>query len=197
MKIDYSNFILNRKDFQDVLNMFKRLLKKEFPKTICKIRVMPGGIELSTTGIYRCINCETTGLYEILVPLKLLYAYAISNQPAMMEFTFRDGELQCGSSIFSSPMIKVKNWGTSADDGLHINYSDLDLIKVAFEQGDKYLEEHNLTGAYKELTAKLEKDLYQSYLALEGYGITQKDIRNLVYGKFHFMYQVSKEKKDK
>ena len=38
-----SKFIIDRKELNEALNTFKRLLKKKFDSTICNLRVMPGG----------------------------------------------------------------------------------------------------------------------------------------------------------
>jgi hypothetical protein len=145
---------------------------------------MPGGVEFSTTGIYWCINCETVGLYEILIPIKILFAYTSHGEQATMDFTFRDGEMKCGNSIFSSPLIKLKNWSTSSGDSLKMNYSDLDIIKLAFKEGDTYLEDRYMMGAYKNILARLEEEIYSVSLILEKYGVSRMDIRNFLFDKF-------------
>ena len=100
MESIYSAFSLDRKELHKLIMMFKRHLAKKFDASICKIRVMPGGVEFSTAGIYLCLNCETVGLYEILVPLKLLFAYSSHGTQPLMSFTFREGEMTCGNSIY-------------------------------------------------------------------------------------------------
>jgi len=56
-----SKVTLDRKELNDALSTFKRLLKKKFDITICNLRVMPGGIELSTPGIMRAIHgCKSS-----------------------------------------------------------------------------------------------------------------------------------------
>jgi hypothetical protein len=68
---------------------------------------MPGGIEISGEGIYKTINGETEGLCEAFVPLKLLYSYSSLSKSKEISFSLREGELVCGSSIFTIPSIKI------------------------------------------------------------------------------------------
>jgi len=103
MEVVFSAFALDRKELHKLIMMFKRHLAKKFDASMCKIRVMPGGVEFSTAGIYLCMNCETEGLYEILVPMKLLFAYTSHGTQPLMSFRFQEGEMKCGNSIYSSP----------------------------------------------------------------------------------------------
>ena len=184
MIVDHSAFTLDRKELQSVMKMFTRIMGKSFEPAICKIRVMPGGVEFSTAGIFRCINCNTIGLYEILVPIKLIYAYTSHGHYAKMDFMFKEGEMRCGISVFSSPYIKLRNWQQSSFDKLPVNYSDLDIIKLAFTEGEEYLEDHHFKDAYKLATDRLEKAIEEAANSLEYYGISKADIRNMVYDKY-------------
>ena len=183
MESIYSAFSLDRKELHKLIMMFKRHVAKKFDASICKIRVMPGGVEFSTAGIYLCLNCETVGLYEILVPLKLLFAYTSHGTQPLMSFTFREGEMTCGNSIYSSPLIKLKNWRTTSGDSLKMNYSDLDIMKLAFTEGETFLEERNMKGTYKLILEKLDEEVYSAFIILEKYGLSRMDIRNLVFEK--------------
>ena len=171
------------------MKMFKRIMGKTFEPAICKIRVMPSGVEFSTAGIYRCINCNTVGLYEILVPIKLIYAYASHGQHEKMDFSFKHGEMRCGISIFSSPYIKLKNWQIASFDKLPVNYSDLDIIKLAFMEGEEYLQDHQFKDEYKNATDRLEKEIEEAANILGKYGITKADIRSMTYSKFRSMFR--------
>ena len=105
----YSKFSIDRKELKDTLNVFKKLLKRKFDSTICTLKIIPGGIELSTPGIMRTIYCETEGQQEFLVPVKLLYAYSSTSANKTMNFILYEGKMECDKSIYSSPKIKIIN----------------------------------------------------------------------------------------
>ena len=91
--------------------------------------------------------------------------------------------MKCGISIYSSPLIKLKNWRTTSGDSLKMNYSDLDIMKLAFKEGENFLEERNMKGTYKLILEKLDEEIYSAFIILEKYGLSRMDIRNLVFEK--------------
>jgi len=175
-----SKVTLDRKELNDALSTFKKLLKKKFDITICNLRVMPGGIELSTPGIMRAIHGETEGLYEFLVPIKILYAYSSSSMNKTMNFIFHEGKLECDKSIYSSPMIKMKNWQQTSIDNVAMNYSNTDLLKLGLEKGAQYLEENNLVGDFKKAQNNLELDIHSAMEILSKYELKKQDIRDII-----------------
>lgn len=175
-----SKFILDRKELSHALLAFKRLIKKGFDTTICNLRVMPGGVEISTPGIARSIHGKTEGLYEFLVPIKILFAYSSSSTNATMSFVFREGQMECDRSIYSSPMIKIKNWQPSPIDELPMNYTDTDVIRLAYKKGVDYLEENNLQDVYKKALNNMEVDIHSVMEVLSKYELTKQDIRDVI-----------------
>ena len=105
-----SVFTVKTVDLQESLTRIKRFNKKYFKEGIIKIRMMPGGIELSTIGVFEFVHGQTEGLAEVFAPLKLLFAFAQDCTHDSVTFKFRKGELECGNSIFSSPHISIKDW---------------------------------------------------------------------------------------
>lgn len=103
-----SKFTIDRKELNQTLIVFKKLLKRKFDSTICTLKVAHDGIELSTPGIMRTIYCEAEGQYEFLVPIKLLYAYSSTSANKTMSFILFEGKMECDKSIYSSPKIKLK-----------------------------------------------------------------------------------------
>ena len=175
-----SKFILDRKELNHALLAFKRLIKKGFDTTICNLRVMPGGVEISTPGIARSIHGETEGLYEFLVPIKILFAYSSSSTNPTMSFVFRDGQMECDRSLYSSPMIKIKNWQSTPIDELPMNYTDTDVIKLAYKKGADYLEENNLQDVYKKALNNMEVDIHSVIEVLSKYELKKQDVRDLI-----------------
>lgn len=175
-----SHFTLVRKDLHRSMLTFKRLIKKGFDTTMCNIRIMPGGIEVSTQGIIQNIQGETEGLYEFLIPIKIIMAYTISGSNSKMSFVLRDGQIECDKSTFSSPMIKMKNWQAPPVDELPINYTDTHVIKLAYQKGPEYIQENNLQDIYKKAQNNLEIDIHSVMEILSKYELKKQDIRDVI-----------------
>lgn len=176
-------FKINTFEINKVLLEFKRLQKKYFETGIAKIRVMPGGIEISGQGIYKSIHGETEGLSEVFVPLKLLYTFSSFCKMPTISFIVRNGELQCGSSIYSLPIIKVETWYNSPDLQLSINSDDFSILKEALLKGDESMKKHNLDERVKIANTKLIKSVNDAYASLKVFKISKNDIMNLVVAK--------------
>jgi hypothetical protein len=111
---------------------------------------MPGGIEISTIGVAEAVHGETEGYCEVFVPLKLLYACVFANKQEYIKFTFREGELECGSSMFSNPQIQISTWRSKVELELTINPSDIEILILG----------------YKNLSDILQYNLYQRHESL-------------------------------
>lgn len=175
-----SRFTLDRKELHQALLTFKRLIKRGFDKTICTVRIMPGGIEISTPGILRNIHGETEGLYEFLVPVKIIMAYTASGSNKNMSFVLREGQMECDKSTFSSPMIKMKNWQAPPVDELPINFTDIDVIKLGHRLGTDYLKEKNLEDLYRSAMNTMELDIHSTMEILSKYEVEKDDVRSAI-----------------
>lgn len=175
-----SQLVVDRKELYLAVMFFKKLLKKGFDRTICNLRVMPGGLEIFTPGIVRNVHGETDGLYEFLVPLKVLLAYSSAGSNKNITLVFREGEMKCDGFLYTSPMIKMKNWQRPPVEELPVNYTDTDIIKLGYRKGVDYLEEHNLQDLYKGALNKMEVDIHSLMEILSVYELTKQDLRNLI-----------------
>ena len=176
-------FKIETPEITKVLLEFKKLQKKYFETGIVKIRVMPGGIEISGQGIYKTIHGETKGLSEVFVPLKLLYSFISVCKTPTISFIFRNGELQCGSSIYSLPSIKVETWYNSPDLDLSINADDFSVLKEAMRKGDEYMKKHNLDERVRIANTKLTKSVNDAFASLKAFKVSKNEIMNLVIAK--------------
>lgn len=122
-----TSFRVNTIEINKALKEYQKLNKRFFERGVAKIRVMPGGIEISGEGIYKTINGQTEGLCEAYVPIKQLYSYSSLSKATEISFTITEGELRCGSSIFAIPSIKIESWYNSDDLDLSINSNDFEI----------------------------------------------------------------------
>jgi hypothetical protein len=178
-----TKFTVGTSEINKVLLEFKKLQKKFFDTGNAKIRVMPGGIEISGQGLYKTINGETEGLSELFVPLKLLYSFSSFSKLPKITFLFRRGELHCGSSIFSLPSIKVETWYNSPDLDLCLNSDDFSILREALLKGNEHMEKHNLAENVKIANAKLINSVNDAYTSLRAFRISKNEIMDLVIAK--------------
>ena len=176
-------FTIATLDINQVLLEFKKLQRKFFESGVAKIRVMPGGIEISGQGIYKTIHGETEGLSEVFAPLKLMYSFSAYCKTKTITFTFRNGELKCGSSIYTLPSIKVETWYNSPDLNLSINADDFSILKEAMLKGDEIMKKHNLDEKVKIANTKMIKSVNDAYTSLKAFKISKAEIMELVLSK--------------
>jgi len=177
-----SVFTVKTVDLQESLTRIKRFNKKYFKEGIIKIRMMPGGIELSTIGVFEFVHGQTEGLAEVFAPLKLLFAFAQDCTHDSVTFKFRKGELECGNSIFSSPHISIKDWFYTTETNLSIKPTDIELLKLGHQNIGEIFR-YNKHDEYLRAKAKLDKAITESYGILKVYNIKREEIEKLVQEK--------------
>lgn len=171
------------KELKKSLSRIKRFNPNYFKSGIVKIRMMPGGIELSTIGIFEVVPGYTQGLAEVYVPLKLIYAFTKTYTNEEITFTFRTGEMECGSSIFSYPEIKVETWYNTPDVDLSMRPRDFELLKMGYLNLEK-VKQYNLHKEYLNAKNKMDKTIRECHGMLELYEIKKEDIEELIVQKF-------------
>jgi hypothetical protein len=174
------SFKVGTKNINKVLLEFKKLQKNFFETGKAKIRVMPGAIEICGQGIYKTVHCETDGLGEVFVSLKLLYSFSSSCKISSISFKFRDSELECGSSVCSLPGLKVETLHNSPDLDLTINADDFSVLREAFLKGDELMQNYNLDERVKLANTNLIKSVNDAYSSLKAFRITKKEIMDLI-----------------
>lgn len=155
---------------------------KYFKEGTGKIRLMPGGIEISTIGIFEAIPGKTDGLAEIYAPLKLMLAFVKDSKSHEITFTFRKGEMQCGNSVFTYPHIKVESWYNSPDTNLSIKPTDLELLRLGYKDINEILK-YDLYSDYIKAKTKMNKSIVEAYGILKFYEITKEEVEDLISKK--------------
>ena len=178
-----TQFTAEKEDLVVALTQIKRLQKKYFEKGVCKIRVMSGGVELSTVGIFLCVHAETTVECEVFVPLKLLYVFVFESTTPMIEFKFKNGSMQCGSVVYEMPEIKVQYWLDQPTLDFNINYSDKELLKLYLTQGDSKITDPSMQSRLRSAKMKMSKSITEAYGSLSQYGITKEELSLIVKKK--------------
>lgn len=98
-------------------------------------------------------------------------------------FIFRNGELGCGSSIYSSHTIKVEPVFTTTDNVLHNNFSKKTILKYWLNNTEKENEKIGLTATIEVVKHQLKTDIQEALLLLCQYNVVYEDLEELVKKK--------------
>ena len=102
-----STYTLNAKNLKQALSSMKRVAGKSYNNDVLKISVLPDKVEIAIQGVTKFLTSQTEGFADIFIPTKVLEAYMQTTSTANITFTFKEGEMQCGSSIYNSKAIRI------------------------------------------------------------------------------------------
>ena len=159
-------------------------LSGRFTKTtLIQIRVLRSGIEITLKGITKKIQCNTNGEADISLPVALLKGYLSGGIGADKTFLFRNGELSCGASIYSSQAIKVEPVFTITENVLHNNLSKNAILKYLLINSEKENERLGLKNTIEIAKHHLKTEINETLLLLKQYNIIYEDVEDLIKKK--------------
>ena len=182
--METTTFIIDRKKFHIELLSIKKLTPKSFKAGIAQINVLPDQIELHTVGITKYFSAQTEGYVDVFVPFRLLFAYASTMTTSELKFVVKQGEIQCGSSTFSSPDVKVRPIFIADNGVLPLNANEFDLLRYAYKASESELDNFGLTKNVDKAQERLKARLTQAFDILAYYHVTYKELENLIIKKF-------------
>jgi hypothetical protein len=109
--------------------------------------------------------------------MKLFYDFAKSNKSEFITFTFNEGELKCGSSIYSLGSIKLEKVDWNDDLDLQINYDEYSLIYEFLNNGIGFIEKHQLEQKLEKANSNLNSSINKAFELLKFYKIKKEDLR--------------------
>ena len=112
--------------------------------------------------------------------MKLFYDFAKSNKSEFITFTFNEGELKCGSSIYSLGSIKLEKVDWNDDLDLQINYDEYSLIYEFLNNGIGFIEKHQLEQKLKKANSNLNSSINKAFELLKFYKIKKEDLRKFI-----------------
>jgi len=95
--------------------------------------------------------------------MKLFYDFAKSNKSEFITFTFNEGELKCGSSIYSLGSIKLEKVDWNDDLDLQINYDEYSLIYEFLNNGIGFIEKHQLEQKLEKANSNLNSSINKAF----------------------------------
>ena len=177
-----ASFNVELKELNSNLITLSKLSGRFTKTTLIQIRVLRTGIEITSKGITKKIQCHTNGEADIQLPIALLKTY-LTNTSDYKTFIFRNGELGCGNSIYSSNKIKVDPVFTTTENVLHNNLSKIAILKYWLTNTEKENERLGLTATIKVARNHLKTDIQEALLVLNQYNVVYEDLEELVKKK--------------
>jgi hypothetical protein len=182
--VETTSFILDRKKFHHEMLSIKKLTPKYFKTGVAQINILPEQIEIHVVGITKYISALTEGCYDVLVPIRLLYAYSSTITTPELKFEVKPGEIRCGVSVFSSPEIKLRPIFNTNNDVMPLNADEFDLLKYAYRASESELADFGLSQKVKNAQEKLRISISEALIILGNYRITYSDLEDLIIKKF-------------
>lgn len=162
-----------------------RLSGRFTKSSVIQIRVLNAAIEITSKGITKRINLNTNGEADISLPVILLKGYLTGSTDPYKTFIFRNGELGCGSSIYSSHTIKVEPVFTTTENVLHNNLSKKTILKYWLNNTEKENERIGLTATIEVVKHQLKTDIEEALFLLCQYNVKYEDLEELVKRKLN------------
>ena len=122
-----ASFNVELKELNSNLVTLSKLSGRFTKTTLVQIRVLRTGIEITSNGITKKIQCHTNVEADISLPVALLKGYLSGSN--YKTFIFRKGELGCGASIFSSSAITINPIFTNRENVLPNNLNKNTILK--------------------------------------------------------------------
>jgi len=178
-----STFTINTKEIKAALIAMNRIGSKFTKASMLKITVLTDKIEIATQGITKILKAETDGLADISVPALLIKGYVSTSSSATMQFTFKQGELKCGSSLFSSPFIRIETVFNIPENDLPINATRMSVLRFEANKSKEEIERLNLGPSITYANRTLRDKIHKALEYLDDYEVTFNDLHELIQKK--------------
>ena len=178
-----ASFSVEVKELNSTLISLSKLSGRFTKTTLVQIRVLRSGIEITSKGITKKINYHTNKEADISLPGALLKGYLKGTSDLYKNFVFRNGELGCGLSIYSSSAIIVNPVFTNRENVLPNNLSKISILKYWLSNNEKENERLGLTATIEVAKHHLKTDINETLLLLKQYNIMYDDVEDLIKKK--------------
>lgn len=180
-----ASFTATIKELNSTLITLSKLSGRFTKTTIIQIRVLRSGIEITSKGITKKIQGHTNGEADISLPVALLKGYLTGSINTDKTFVFRNGELGCGLSIYSSYSIKVEPIFNTRENVLPNNLTKKTILKYWVTNTVKENERLGLTATIEVAKHHLKTDINEVLLLLSQYNVVYEDLEDLIKKKLN------------
>ena len=180
-----ASFSVEVKELNSTLITLSKLSGRFTKTTLIQIRVLRSGIEITSKGITKKIQGHTNGEADIYLPVALLKGYLTGSTDLYKTFLFRNGELGCGLSIYSSYAIKLEPIFTTRENVLPNNLTKKTILTYWVNNSEKENERLGLTASIEVAKHHLKTDINEALLLLSQYNVVYNDLEDLIREKLN------------
>lgn len=178
------SFTVKTKEFKKALDKIF-LLQKRSKVAELKISVYDEEVKIEVQGITQIVKGETKGMGDVIVPSKILKAYLQTTTASVISFAFRNGELECGSSIYNSSAIQVSLSLLKPENELPINITPISLLRIATNKSPEEIKEMGLESRYNSARRRLSMKINEAVEVLKDYNVTFDELKAIIYQKLN------------
>lgn len=154
--------------------------------TFCEVTIRDNKASFSIPGSEYWIDCTTNGFVKFSTNLFYLFDIIKSHNDNDITFEIYNDHIKLGSLIFAVNTSIIENANILKSIDIPINYNDTHLLTLINDGYTKEeIEFNNLQNKIYLAEAKLNNKIGKSFYLLKEYGVTRKDIEQLVYSKLH------------
>lgn len=176
-------FKATKKDLNRAITIVQYRNKRIKSSGLMRISVLPDAVEFFNHGVSHKVAAETEGLADVSLPDHLIEAYLDTLKLPIISFTFKPGQLICGSSIFSSPAISVEAFMSTKESPIPVNADDFTILRCCHNKEKKWLEDYELASTYKSVQSRMNYNIHKATEILALYKITAEDLKEMVRKK--------------
>lgn len=169
-------FKVDRKKLLSSLKVFKQMSASLYKTGNIRIRVLNQGIELFGIGLIKFIEADTETLFDVYVPLRLIYDYTNTSKVEKISFYFKEGMIKCGNFTLNSPYISLSDLGrTLADDD--VVYDDYTILKHYYNNDLDFIKHNKLESRLTDALKYLDESVNKSFKNFKDFKVKKDDLK--------------------
>lgn len=169
-------FKTDRKKLLSNLKLFKQMSSSLYKTGNIRIRVLKQGIELFGIGLIKFIEADTETLFDVYVPLRIMYDYTYSSKVEKISFSFKEGIIKCGNFTLNSPYITLSDLGrTLADDD--VRYDEYTILKHYYNNDLDFIKKNKLESRLTDALKSLDESVNKSFKNFKDFKVKKDDLK--------------------
>ena len=175
--------LIKYEELQSALNQIKRIKVKQSKKKqnfIMHLMIKQNTLELDATGMAFDIPCKCDRIMTLLVPFQPFFVLIKDLDEEWIKIEFDNNYINLGNRRIENPFIKVEHPENLRRIKLPINYNITELLSLRDRYSIEELEKNNIYEDLLQAEEKLNEDINQAVDFLKKYGITHKELSNII-----------------
>ncbi len=173
-------FKAKKKELKKAISIVNFKNKRIISDGMMRISVLPDAVEFFNHGVSHKVAAETEGLADVIMPDDLLQVYLDSLNLPIVSFTFKQGQIICGSSIRETPAIRLETFMTTKESPLPVNADDFTILKCCHNRELTWLLEFDLANSYKSVQGRMNYNIHKAIEILQPYKVTASDLKEII-----------------